>query len=213
MSREKLYDARVHLIRKDLENSSDEEFSKNRLIVLSELTRLRQLCCDPSLCYENFMEPSAKPEATMDLIERAIDECHRMLLFSQFTSMLSRIAAALERLHIMYFTITGATAKEERVRLVDAFNRGSTPVFLISLKACGTGLNLTGAVQDQATDRAHRIGQTKVVTVYSMIAKDTIEEKIIKLQESKKDLAAKILSGEHVSLSSLSRAELLDLLS
>ncbi|MGN0907561.1 MAG: SNF2-related protein, partial [Bullifex sp.] len=222
----KLYDARVHLIRKDIENSSDEEFSKNRLMILSELTRLRQLCCDPSLCYENFMEPSAKLEATMELIERAIDEGHRMLLFSQFTSMLSRIAAELDRRHIMYFTITGATAKEERVRLVDAFNRGNTPVFLISLKAGGTGLNLTGAdvvihydpwwngaVQDQATDRAHRIGQTKVVTVYSMIAKDTIEEKIKELQESKKDLADEILSGEHVSLSSLSRAELLDLLS
>ena len=123
--------------------------------------------------------------------------------------------------------ITGATPKKERLELVDRFNSDSSiPVFLISLKAGGTGLNLTGAdmvihydpwwnvaVQNQATDRAHRIGQTKVVTVYKLIAKNTIEERIVELQEAKKDLAEKILSGNENSLASLSREELLEILS
>lgn len=162
----------------------------------------------------------------MDLVERAIDEGHRMLLFSQFTTMLSTITAQFDKKNIRYYVITGETPKSDRLRLVENVNNGSIPVFLISLRAGGTGLNLTGAdvvihydpwwnaaVQNQATDRAHRIGQTKVVTVYSMIAKNTIEEKIMKMQERKKDLADEVLSGETTGLSSLTREDLLEMLS
>ena len=139
--------------------------------------------------------------------------------------MLELLEQDLRREAISYYKITGATSKEKRVELVNAFNRDATPVFLISLKAGGTGLNLTGAdvvihydpwwnqaVQNQATDRAHRIGQTKVVSVYKLIAKDTIEEKIVKMQESKRDLADSILSGDSGGITQMSRDELLELL-
>ncbi len=148
-----------------------------------------------------------------------------MLLFSQFTSMLDLLQKDLEAEGIPYYKITGATPKDKRIQSVHAFNEGNVPVFLISLKAGGTGLNLTGAdivihydpwwnlaAQNQATDRAHRIGQEKTVTVYRLIAKDTIEEKILQLQEAKRDLAEAILSGQQTSLLSLSEKELLALL-
>ena len=150
---------------------------------------------------------------------------HRMLVFSQFTSMLALLEEDLNAAGIPYFKLTGATPKEQRLRLVRAFNEGDTPVFLISLKAGGTGLNLTGAdvvihydpwwnlaAQNQATDRAHRIGQQNQVTVYRIIVKDTIEERILAMQEAKRDLAEAVLSGEGTSLASLSQEELLELL-
>ena len=149
-----------------------------------------------------------------------------MLVFSQFTSMLDILQGYLQKEDISYFVLTGSTSKEERRRLVKAFNEGETPVFLISLKAGGVGLNLTGAdivihydpwwnlaAQNQATDRIHRIGQTRKVSVYKLIAKDTIEEKILMLQEKKKQLAEQILEGEGQQLGSLSREELMDIIS
>ena len=193
--------------------------------LLAELTKARQICCDPSLLLENYTGGSAKRAACMDLISSAIDGEHRMLVFSQFTSMLSLLEADLKQAGIAYFTITGSTPKQERLRLVNAFNNGGTPVFLISLKAGGTGLNLTGAdvvihydpwwnlaVQNQATDRAHRIGQTRQVTVIKLIAAETIEERIVKLQETKRDLAEAIIGEQTNSLMSLSRDELLALI-
>ena len=168
---------------------------------------------------------SAKRSACLELIRSAIDGGHRMLLFSQFTSMLDLLMADLDREKIPYYVITGSTPKEKRLSLVHDFNEGDVPIFLISLKAGGTGLNLTGAdmvihydpwwnlaVQNQATDRAHRIGQTRQVTVYKLVLKDTIEERIIELQEMKKDLADAILAGESESISQLSNEELLALL-
>ena len=158
-------------------------------------------------------------------IQSAIDGGHRMLVFSQFTSMLEILENELDKEGIEYYVITGSTLKEERVRLVKEFNSGTVPVFFISLKAGGVGLNLTGAdvvihydpwwnqaVQDQATDRAHRIGQTKKVTVYKLIAKSTIEEKIQKLQETKRDLADQIIGGGSGQLSGMSREDILALL-
>lgn len=221
----RLYDAEVLRIRKNIEDKEEEEFRKNKVLVLAELTKIREICCDPSLVFENYQGKSAKLDSLMDLMERAIDEGHRMLVFSQFTSMLELIEKRMDS--IPYFKITGSTPKEERLKLVEKFNSDSSiPVFLISLKAGGTGLNLTGAdmvihydpwwnvaVQNQATDRAHRIGQTKVVTVYKMIAKNTIEDRIVEMQEAKKDLAEKILSGSETSLASLTREELLEILS
>ena len=148
-----------------------------------------------------------------------------MLVFSQFTSMLAILKERLSKENIEYYEITGSTPKETRKALVQEFNQGNVPVFLISLKAGGVGLNLTGAdmvihfdpwwnvaAQNQATDRTHRIGQTKKVTVYKLIAKNTIEEKILQLQEKKKELADQILEGESVSIGTMSKEELLDIL-
>ena len=220
-----LYDAQVVHMRETLAGQAEEEFNKNRFQVLAELTRLRQICCAPSLCFENYRGSSAKVDACVQLILSAIDGGHRMLVFSQFTSMLEILEKELDKEEIQYYVITGSTPKEERLRLVKAFNSGSVPVFFISLKAGGVGLNLTGAdvvihydpwwnqaVQNQATDRAHRIGQTKKVTVYKLIAKNTIEEKIQKLQETKQDLADQIIGGETGQLAGMSREDLLALL-
>lgn len=222
---QKLYDGQVVHMKELLNKQSSEDFSKNKLQILSELTRIRQICCDPSLLFDDYHGESTKRETCMELIRRAIEGEHRILLFSQFTSMLQLLEDALLKENISYFKITGSTKKEERVRLVKEFNDGTVPVFLISLKAGGTGLNLTGAdtvihydpwwnlaVQNQATDRAHRIGQKNIVTVYRLIVKNSIEEKIVKLQESKKDLADEILNGENGNLSSLSKEDLLALL-
>ena len=149
----------------------------------------------------------------------------RLKKVSQFTSMLELLEQDLKAAHIEWYKITGETAKEKRIELVRDFNEGTVPVFLISLKAGGTGLNLTGAdvvihydpwwnlaVQNQATDRAHRIGQKNIVTVYKLIAKNSIEEKILEMQEAKKQLADEILSGEMGGLSALTKDELMALL-
>ncbi len=219
-----LYMAEVAKVKGLLDDS--EKYGKDKIEILAELTRIRQICCDPSLLFPSYSGESAKREATMDLIKSALDGGHKILLFSQFTSMLALLEEDLKREEISYYKITGDTGKAKRLELVDAFNSDSTPIFLISLKAGGTGLNLTSAdivihydpwwntaVQKQATDRAHRIGQTKRVTVYKMILEDTIEEKIVRLQESKKNLADEIVSTENISLSTLSKEDLMDLLS
>ena len=219
----KLYDAQLVRMKALLASSGDT--GEDKLRILAEITRLRQLCCDPSLLFEGYDGTSAKRAACLEMIQNAMDAGHRMLVFSQFTSMLALLEADLKAADIPFYTLTGATPKLERIRLVNAFNDGDVPVFLISLKAGGTGLNLTGAdvvihydpwwnlaVQNQATDRAHRIGQTRQVTVIKLIAADTIEERIVRLQETKRELADAIISGENTSLMSLSRDELLALL-
>ncbi len=193
---QQLYDARALKIRNELAATDDAEFAKNKLKILAELTRLRQICCDPSLCYDNFESEAAKRQACIELVNSGIENGHRMLIFSQFTSMLDLLEKDLDENGINYFKITGSTPKEARISLVNKFNNGNVPVFLISLKAGGTGLNLTGAdmvihydpwwnlaVQNQATDRTHRIGQKNTVIVYKLIAKNTIEEKIVKIQK------------------------------
>ena len=224
-AQQKLYDAQVFHMKEKIALQDEGEFNRNKLWILAELTKLRQICCSPSLCFENYNGESAKAEACMQLIQSAIDGGHRMLLFSQFTSMLAIIQEQLEKEKIPYFVITGETSKQKRQELVKEFNNGDVPVFLISLKAGGVGLNLTGAdvvihydpwwnlaVQNQATDRAHRIGQTRKVTVYKLIARGTIEEKIQKLQESKRDLAEQVIGGEMGQLGTLNRDEILELL-
>ena len=223
---QKLYDAHVKKLKIMLEKETEESFKKTKIQVLSELTRLRQICCEPSLVYEDYKEGSAKLDMCMELVENAISSGHKILLFSQFTSMLDKIAARFKEEGISYFLLTGATSKEKRMEMVEQFNKDDTSVFCISLKAGGTGLNLTAAdivihfdpwwnvaVQNQATDRAHRIGQENVVTVYKLIAKGTIEEKIINIQELKKELADQILSGEGMNTGSFTKEDLLELLS
>ena len=225
----RLYDAHEQRLREELtaqrKNKNKKDFDKRKVEVLAELTKLRQLCCDPRLLYGNYAGGAAKLDALVELVESAMDAGEKTLVFSQFTSFLARISEQLDARGIPYFTITGATPKKKRLELVDEFNADDTPVFLVSLKAGGTGLNLTGAsvvihadpwwnaaAQNQATDRAHRIGQTRVVSVQRVIAKDTIEERIVRLQEAKSELADQEVGASGVSLASLSREDLIDLL-
>ncbi|MGN0995491.1 MAG: SNF2-related protein [Candidatus Ventricola sp.] len=182
---------------------------QDRMRMLAGLTHLRQLCCDPRLCLEGYTGGSGKLEQLSEVARDAIAGGHRLLIFSQFTSMLSLIRQRLEAEGVTLFVLTGETDKAERMRLVKAFNDGGAQAFLISLKAGGTGLNLTGAdvvihydpwwnmaAQNQATDRAYRIGQTRGVQVIRMIASDTVEERILALQESKQQLGDGVLLGE-----------------
>lgn len=196
----------------------------SKVEVLAEITRLRQLCLNPSLVFDNYHAGAAKLPVIMDLVQQGIDAGLKMLVFSQFTTYLSQIGTALEDAGIKHFTLTGQTSAKKRLEMVDAFNKDDTPVFLISMKAGGTGLNLTGAsfviltdpwwnaaVQEQASDRAHRIGQTRKVNVVKVVAKDTIEERIVALQESKRELASSLIEGNSGQLASLTTDELIDL--
>lgn len=222
---DRLYAAHVQRMKLMLDSQTEEEFSAQKIRILAELTRLRQLCCDPSLIYENYHGESAKLLMCMDLIKNAMDGGHRILIFSQFTSMLARIQEQLQKEGISYLSLTGATGKERRAELVERFQEGNIPVFCISLKAGGTGLNLTAAdivihydpwwnvaVQNQATDRAHRIGQKNPVTVYKLIVQGTIEENILKLQEKKNELAEQLLGQEGFEGVKFTREEMMKLL-
>ena len=222
---QELYDAQVVHMRQQIAGQDKAEFQKNKIQILAELTRLRQVCCDPSLCFENYKGGSAKLEACIELVERAAEGGHKILLFSQFVSMLEIIRQELAKRELSFYMISGETSKEKRLKLVKKFNEDDTRVFLISLKAGGVGLNLTGAdvvihydpwwnlaVQNQATDRAHRIGQDKKVTVYQLIAKGSVEEKIRKIQESKKELLEEIVGGAAGQLGNMSREDFLELL-
>ena len=221
----RLYSAHEARLLQALTEGDDGALAQGRIAVLAELTKLRQLCCDPRLLYEDASQPGAKLAAIAQLVESAHEAGQKALVFSQFTSFLELIAAELSAHGWDYYTITGATPKEERLRLVERFNADEVPVFLISLKAGGTGLNLTGAsvvihadpwwnaaAQNQATDRAHRIGQTRDVSVFKVIADGTIEERIVRLQEAKSSLADAVLGADSASLAALSRDELIELL-
>ncbi len=221
----RLYDASLAQIRAQLGASLKEGAGGgSRVVILAMLTRLRQICCDPSLCFEDYSGESAKLELCLELLESSVDAGHKVLLFSQFTSMLSILEAKLRARGIRYFVLKGSTPKEERADLTTRFNKDDTQVFLISLKAGGTGLNLTGAdivihydpwwnisAQNQATDRAHRIGQKNSVQVYKLIAKNTIEEKILALQQEKLKLADSIIAEGEGLLTGMSAQELLKL--
>lgn len=221
----KLYQAHLQRLKKQILGQSDKEYKANKIQILAELTRLRQLCCDPSLCYEDYDGNSAKMDVCLELLDEVINGGHKVLLFSQFTTMLDRIAEKLKEKGIAYYMLTGETKKEKRVEMASEFNEDKVPVFLISLRAGGTGLNLVGAdmvihfdpwwnlsAQNQATDRAHRIGQKNVVTVFKLIMADSIEEKILALQEKKKNLADQIISQEGFAEGSLTREDLLGIL-
>lgn len=219
-----LYAANAFRLKKELE-AMEGGTGKETIQILAELTRLRQICCDPHLCYENYGGGSAKLETCIDMVRNAVEGGHKILLFSQFTSMLEIIEKRLKKEGLSYYMLTGATPKEERLHMVNSFKDDGVPLFLISLKAGGTGLNLTAAdvvihydpwwniaAQNQATDRAHRIGQEKQVSVFKLITKGTIEENILKLQESKKNLAEQIITEGMVSISNLAREDLIGLL-
>ncbi len=178
------------------------------MTVLAEITRLRQLACHPRLVYPEIAGGSAKLDLVLDTVEELRGEGHRALVFSQFVRHLALVRAALDERGVRYQYLDGQTPPGERQQRVDAFQAGEGELFLISLKAGGTGLNLTAAsyvihldpwwnpaVEDQASDRAHRIGQEKAVMVYRMVAAGTIEEQILALHEDKRDLVAGVLEG------------------
>lgn len=221
----KLYLASQDRLALQIQHQEDKDLKREKLKILAELTKLRQICCDPSLCFEGYDGSSAKLETCMELVSQAIDGGHRVLLFSQFTTMLDIIAKRLASEGFSTLMLTGSTSKEARERLVRRFQAGDSDVFLISLKAGGVGLNLTSAdvvihydpwwntaAQDQATDRAHRIGQRRDVSVFKLIVGGTIEERILKMQEAKRDLAESVLAGEGVKSALLTRDDILALL-
>ena len=220
-----IYSANVAEVRSAVTASNGDNTEKIKILAM--LTRLRQICCDPALVYDNYTGKSAKLEQCMELVESCVNSGHKLLLFSQFTSMLDIVAARLDGMGIRYFMLTGSTKPAQRLKMVNSFNSDNTSVFLISLKAGGTGLNLTGAdvvihydpwwnssAENQASDRAYRIGQKKNVQIYKLITRNTIEEKIRELQQAKSGLADIILSGGENSgnIMSMTSEEILELL-
>jgi superfamily II DNA or RNA helicase len=226
----KLYKQILRQVRKSVLSEVEKQgVSKAQIQILAALTRLRQVACDPRLMKlpdtDFDADDSGKLGALREIVDEAVDGGHRVLVFSQFVEMLNHIRAALDSDGVQYEYLDGST--KDRIERVDRFNEDpSVPVFLISLKAGGTGLNLTGAdtvvhfdpwwnpaVEDQATDRAHRIGQTKNVNVYKLIAAGTVEEKILELSAKKRELVSNVLSTEGSPLKGLTKADVENLFS
>lgn len=202
-----------------------QPFHQQRMKILAGLTRLRQICCHPSLFIDNYEGESGKLEQLIETVKTSIENGKRMLIFSQFTSMHEIIIDRLEKEGIDYFYLQGATPSEQRLDMSERFNSGEKDVFLISLRAGGTGLNLTGAdtvilydlwwnpaVEDQAAGRAHRFGQKNVVHVIRLISEGTIEEKIYDLQQQKRELIDRIVQPGETMLSSLTEEDIKQLL-
>lgn len=223
---EKLYLSYMAQTKKEIaEELSDNSFEKSKFKILMLLTRLRQICCHPSLFIENYKGNSGKLKQCLNLIVDAIKSGHKILLFSSYTSMFEIIEKELNKLNISYFKLVGDTPVNKRIEMVDEFNKNeSIKIFLISLKAGGTGLNLTSAdvvihydpwwnvsSENQATDRAYRIGQKNSVQVYKLITSNSIEEKINKMQERKEKLSKDVLSTEETFINKMSKEEILDL--
>jgi len=219
-----LYEATRLNALKELQNIKDKNSGPGRLQILAALTRLRQLCCNPKLVLPGSKIESSKLEAFREIMEELKENRHKVLVFSQFVKHLEILRTELDDMGITYQYLDGSTPVRERQKRVDAFQSGESDAFLISIKAGGSGLNLTAAdyvihtdpwwnpaVEDQATDRAHRIGQTRPVTVYRLITQGTIEEKIVRLHHEKRDIADKLLEGTDQA-SKLSAEELIEIL-
>lgn len=219
-----IYLAQLQQMRDRLSQVTDQEFQRSRVEILSGLMRLRQICDTPALFMDDYHGASGKLDSLRDLLLQVADGGHRVLIFSQFKGMLEKIEQELPDLGLTSFKITGSTPAQDRQEMTKAFNQGEKDTFLISLKAGGVGLNLTGAdtvilvdlwwnpaVEAQAIGRAHRMGQEQKVEVYRLITKGTIEEKIQELQEQKKNLVSQVLDGTE-SRASLSLAEIREIL-
>ena len=219
-----IYLAQLQQMRDRLAQVTDQEFQRSRVEILSGLMRLRQICDTPALFMDDYQGASGKLDSLRDLLLQVADGGHRVLIFSQFKGMLEEIEQELPDLGLTSFKITGSTPAQARQEMTKAFNQGERDAFLISLKAGGVGLNLTGAdtvilvdlwwnpaVEAQAIGRAHRMGQEQKVEVYRLITKGTIEEKIQELQEQKKHLVSQVLDGTE-SRASLSLAEIREIL-
>ncbi len=217
-----LYESiRLAMDKKLQEEISKKGLARSHIMILDALLKLRQVCCDPRLLnlpQAKKVTQSAKLDLLMTMLPKMVEEGRRVLIFSQFTKMLGLIEAELKKHRIHYVKLTGQTRKRDEV--INQFQDGNVPIFLISLKAGGVGLNLTAAdtvihydpwwnpaAEDQATDRAHRIGQDKAVFVYKLITEETVEDKILDMQKSKKKLAESIYSGKGAEKSSSITAE------
>ena len=206
----------------------DGGFEKSRMKILQLLMKLRQICIDPSVMYENYTGDRIKIDELLRVVKESIDNNHKILIFSSFKRVLDNVKELFDKNNITYYMIDGSVKSKDRMNMVEKFNNDDTNCFLITLKSGGTGLNLTGAdtvihldiwwnpqVENQATDRAHRIGQTKTVSVIKLVTKGTIEERIIELQDKKKILSENLIEGksDSESLSSLSEKDIKKLLS
>lgn len=211
-------------LRREAEISTSQTTASERLKVLAEITKLRMAACNVNLVNKGLRLKSSKTEVFLEIVDELTENGHRSLVFSQFTSELALIKEALDEKNIEYLYLDGSVTIPNREKLVKEFQTGTVPIFLISLKAGGLGLNLTAAdfvihldpwwnpaIEDQASDRVHRIGQERPVTIYRLIAQNTIEEKIIRLHTSKRDLADSLLEGSDLS-AQLTRDELMELL-
>lgn len=220
----KIYESYLARIQMELAGDEENTAGGNRMQVLAALTRLRQICCHPATFASNYHGGSGKLDLLMEQLPDILEGGHSVIVFSQFTSMLSIIAHELKQRNIPFFYLAGSTSAQERKREVKEFNRGEVKVFLISLKAGGTGLNLTGAdtvihfdpwwnpaVEDQATDRAYRIGQKKKVQVIKYVMKDSIEEKIYELQKRKKQLSDQLIQAGESFVTQLTMEEIKEL--
>ncbi len=223
---EKIYLSYLAQTQKEIsEELSQNGFEKSKFKILMLLTRLRQICCHPKLFIDNYKGESGKLNQCLDIIDDAIESGHKILLFSSYTSMFDILEKELEKKKINYYKLTGGTKVDKRVEMVDNFNKDDNiKLFLISLKAGGTGLNLTSAdvvihydpwwnvsSENQATDRAYRIGQKNSVQVYKLITTNSIEEKINALQEKKAKISEDLLSTEEKFINKLSKDEIMDL--
>jgi SNF2 family DNA or RNA helicase len=222
----RLYAAYLAKLRHDtLKHLDKDTIRKNRIRILAGLTRLRQICCHPGLFVDDYKGSSAKFEQLLRIVKEARLSDRRVLIFSQFTKMLDLIGRAFMRQGMSYFYLDGQTPAEERVKICDRFNRGERNLFLISLKAGGAGLNLMGAdtvilydtwwnpaVEEQAADRAHRIGQKNPVQVIKLVAHGTIEEKMNELQEQKRHLIKEIIDSDEKMMSTLTEEDLREIL-
>lgn len=219
-----LYYSYLAQINDELKTYLNVSATMDKVAILAMLTRLREICCDPRLLFENINQPSSKMNACLDLLVNYKENNQKVLLFSSFTSLFDLLEPELKRNDISYLKITGQTSKEKRKAAVAAFQEGQADVFLISLKAGGTGLNLTRAEavihfdpwwnissQNQATDRAYRIGQTHNVQVHQLIMKESVEEKIMNLQAKKKELSDLFVEQSEGNIGSLSKEEIMEL--
>ena len=219
-----IYLAQLQQMQERIEHVTAAEFQRNRVEILAGLMRLRQICDTPDLFMEDYKGDSGKLDSLRDLLSQIAEGNHCVLIFSQFRGMLDRIEKELPKLGLTSFKITGSTPSQERQEMTKAFNQGERDVFLISLKAGGVGLNLTGAdtvilvdlwwnpaVESQAIGRAHRMGQDQAVEVYRLVTRGTIEEKIQELQEEKKNLVSEVLDGTE-SRGSLTLTEIQEIL-
>ena len=219
-----IYLAQLQQMQERIEHVTAAEFQRNRVEILTGLMRLRQICDTPALFIEDYKGDSGKLDSLRDLLSQIAEGNHRVLIFSQFRGMLDRIEEELPQLGLTSFKVTGSTPSQERQEMTKAFNQGECDVFLISLKAGGVGLNLTGAdtvilvdlwwnpaVESQAIGRAHRMGQEQAVEVYRLVTRGTIEEKIQELQEQKRNLVSEVLDGTE-SRGSLTLSEIQEIL-
>ena len=218
----------IQQTKEEMDELLKDGFSKNKILILSLLTRLRQVCINPKIVFENYEGSSSKIEHLLNVTKELISNGHKILLFTSFKTALYLVKEAFDQNQISNYVIDGSVSSKKRQDLVDRFNQDNTNVFLIMLKSGGTGLNLTSAdvvihldlwwnpqAENQATDRAHRIGQKKTVEVIKLITKGTIEEKILKLQEKKKILSDKLIENdgdEYQSFQNLSVDDIRELL-